>query len=309
MDKHNIIVCSKNRSVIEPNASQITVSLNNDLICKENEYWTVNIASFNMIKSFYAVQNNLNNVMNVHMKHKVTGDYDDTPYFRGIAEGNYTVRTLVKELQEKLFGLVDISYDSRLNKFLFKRAQIVAQEGFENPDDYDFYIEPLNSGVFLGLENNQKFLVPEEGAYSTNFINIAGYTSMLIKISGGVSIDNSIMNITNEYYEPSRVLAVIDLQQVAPMDSITYSNESTNTNNLYKISNNKINNFTIEIVNEDNIVFPQMSDYILNLCFEKHKEQSEITNILKFISTRINDLIFYILYAFDKMDISKPNFS
>ena len=308
MDKHNIIVCSKNRSVIEPNASQITVSLNNDLICKENEYFTVNIASFNMIKSFYAVQNNLNNIMNVYLKHKITGEYD-APYFRNITEGNYTVRTLIKELQDKLFDLIDISYDSRLNKFLFKRAQIVAQEGFADPNDYDVYIEPLNSGVFLGLENNKKFLVPAEGAYSTSFINVNGYSNMIIKISGGVSIDNSIMNITNEYYEPSRVLAVIDLQQVAPMDSITYSNHSTNTNNLYKISNNKINNFTIEIVNEDNIVFPQMSDYILNLCFEKHKEQSEITNILKFISTRINDLIFYILYAFDKMDISQPSFS
>lgn len=308
MDKHNIIVCSKNRSVIEPNASQITVSLNNDLICKENEYWTVNIASFNMIKSFYAVQNNLNNVMNVYLKHKITGEYD-TPYFRSISEGNYTVRTLIKELQEKLFDLIDISYDSRLNKFLFKRAQITANEGFENPDDYDVYIEPLNSGVFLGLENKQLFLVPEEGAYSTKFININGYSNMIIKISGGVSIDNSIMNITNEYYEPSRVLAVIDLQQIAPMDSVTYSNDSTNINNLYKISNNKINNFTIEIVNENNQMFPQMSDYILNLCFEKHKEQSEITNILKFISTRINDLIFYILYAFDNMGIGRQDFN
>lgn len=304
MDKHNIIVCSKH----EKNPSKITLSLDQDLVCKENEYFTVNIASFNMIKSFYAVQNYLNNGINVWLKNKETGIFDE-PYYRSISEGNYTVRSLIVELQKILFNLVDISYDGKLNKFLFKRLETFVNEGYENIDDYDVYIEPINSGIFLGLENGVKFLISFEGVCSTKFINVNGYNTMLLKMTGGVSIDNSVMNITHSYYEPNQVLAIIDLQQISPMDSIVFSNQNNTNNFVYKVSNKKINNFTIEIVNEENVNFPQMSDYILNLCFQKQSQQNDALDVIKYISTRLNDLIFYILYTLDKMNISEPDFT
>lgn len=302
MDKHHIIVSSKHNE----NPSKIRVSLDNDLVCKDNEYWSVKIESFNMIKSFYAVQDNLNNGLNIWLKNKTTGVFDE-PYFRAIAQGNYTVRTLITELKEKLFGLVDISYDSRLNKILFKRLEVIPDDtSYDDPNDYDVYIEAINSSVFLGIPNNEKVLITNEGVYSTTYINVNGYTTMMLKITDGISIDNSLTNITNPNYEISKVLAIIDLQQVRPMDSIILSNHN-DTN--YKITNKKINNFTIEIVNENNVSFPQMSDYVLNLCFEKKSHQNELLQVIKYISSRLNDLIFYILFAFDKMNIAEPNFS
>lgn len=304
MDKHNIIVCSKHQD----NPSKLTVTLDQDLICNENEYWTLNIASFNMIKSFYAVQNNLNNGINIWLMNKSTGMFDE-PYFRSISEGNYSVRSLILELKRIFLDLIDVSYDGRLNKFLFKRFATVVDEGYESVDDYDVFIEPINSGIFLGIDNGAKFLVTSEGVHSTKFININGYTSMLLKISGGVSIDNSIMNITNPHFEANQVLAIIDLNQVAPMDSIIFSNQNDSNNFVYKVSNKKINNFTIEIVNESNVSFPQISDYILNLCFEKKSRQNDALDVIKYISTRLNDLIFYLLYVFDRMDLSQPKFT
>lgn len=308
MDKHNIVVCSKNRTSADT-PSNVTVNLEQNLICNENEFWTVNVASFNMIKSFYAVQNNLNNGINVWLQNKSTGLFDD-PYLRLISEGNYNVKTLIAELQEKLFDLIKITYDNRLNKFLFERLPTVVSDDYENVEDYEVFIEPINSGVFLGLENNVKFHIPQgESVFSNTFVNTSGYSNMMIKISG-VSIENSIMNISNQYYQPSQVLAIIDLQQVAPMDSILFSADSLNSNNnVYKINDKKVSSFSIEIVNENNISFPQMSDFILNLCFERRSNQNEVSGVIQSILRRLNDLIFYILYVFEQMNLSQPEFS
>lgn len=300
-DKHNIIVSSKHYE----NPSKVSITLDNDLLCNDNEYWTVKVCSFNMIKSFYAVQNNLNNEFNILLKNKTTGEFDE-PYIRSIQQGNYTVRSLIKELKSKTFDLLDVSYDDRLNKFLFKRLDVVS-DGSIDINEYDVFIEPINSAVFLGIPNNEKLLITTEGVHSPNFINVNGYTTMMVKLGGGISIENSLSNVTNSHFEINKTLAIIDMQQVRPMDSIIYSHQ--NNDDSFKIYDKKINNFTIEIVNENNQTFPQMSDYILNLCFEKRTEKNEMLDVINKMLVRLNDLIFYILFAFDKMNIAEPNFS
>jgi len=300
-DKHNIIISSKHYE----NPSKVIVNLDNDLLCNNNEYWTVSVSSFNMIKSFYAVQNNLNNEFNILLKNKSTEGFDDT-YIRSISQGNYTVRSLIKELKSKTFDLLDVSYDDRLNKFLFKRLDVVS-DGSIDINEYDVFIEPINSAVFLGIPNNEKLLITTEGVHSPNFINVNGYTTMMVKLGGGISIENSLSNVTNSHFEINKTLAIIDMQQVRPMDSIIYSHQ--NNDDSFKIYDKKINNFTIEIVNENNQTFPQMSDYILNLCFEKRTEKNEMLDVIKKMLVRLNDMIFYILFAFDKMNIAEPNFS
>ena len=258
-----------------------------------------------MIKSFYAVQNGLNSEFNILLKNKTTGEFDE-PYIRSISQGNYTVRSLIKELKSKTFDLLDVSYDDRLNKFLFKRLDVVS-DGSIDINEYDVFIEPINSAVFLGIPNNEKLLITTEGVHSPNFINVNGYTTMMVKLGGGISIENSLSNVTNSHFEINKTLAIIDMQQVRPMDSIIYSHQ--NNDDSFKIYDKKINNFTIEIVNENNQTFPQMSDYILNLCFEKRTEKNEMLDVIKKMLVRLNDLIFYILFAFDKMNIAEPNFS
>lgn len=300
-DKHNIIISSKHYE----NPSKVSITLDNDLLCNDNEYWTVKVCSFNMIKSFYAVQNNLNNEFNILLKNKTTGEFDE-PYIRSIQQGNYTVRSLIKELKSKTFDLLDVSYDDRLNKFLFKRLDVVS-DGSIDINEYDVFIEPINSAVFLGIPNNEKLLITTEGVHSPNFINVNGYTTMMVKLGGGISIENSLSNVTNSHFEINKTLAIIDMQQVRPMDSIIYSHQ--NNDDSFKIYDKKINNFTIEIVNENNQTFPQMSDYILNLCFEKRTEKNEMLDVINKMLVRLNDLIFYILFAFDKMNIAEPNFS
>lgn len=83
----------------------------------DNEYFTMNPNSFNMMKSFYAIQNNLNNKFFVILEKQ--GDATQFDEFaKYIPQGNYDVRTLLKILQDICFGLINVGYDRKLDKFL-----------------------------------------------------------------------------------------------------------------------------------------------------------------------------------------------
>lgn len=294
---NNVIVCSKNRHQKNTTASFVDVKLNTPLQCGENEFFTVDLCSLNMIKSFYAIQTNLNNKFSIILE-KTGGEADEIVLY--IPDGNYDVRTLLKTLQDLCFGLITVQYDRRLNKFIYARQDLIS-DGAENIIDYDIYIKPIDCGAILGLDNNSRKLIDAEPTFSDYFVNISGYSSLIVKLDG-VSITNSYINFTSQKYDISKMLAIIDLSQVSPMDSITYT-KNDNDCNKYKISEKLISQFSLEIVNEDNLQFPQMSDYIINLVFQKHKNDLDTTTMFYAFMDRFNDLIYYITYLFQYLGI------
>lgn len=288
MNTNNIIVNSKNRASLS--SSSVNVELNTPLICGENEYFTVNIVSFHMIKSFYAIQTNLNSVFYIVLSNEV----ETNEYIRNIPSGNYNVSTLLKTLKELCFGLIEIEYNKTLNKFEFSRVEN------ENTDGYDLFIRCVNCGTVLGFENNIDTLIPIDKIVSDTFVNISGYSSLLIKLNE-LSLINSYMNLNNDRYEINKLIGIIDIASVMPMDSIILNNDCTK----YKINDKIISQFSIDITNEYNSSFPQMSDYILNLSFEKHSLPMDFNIMFNTYMTRFNDLMFYISYLFQYLGISK----
>ena len=146
MDKKNIVICSKNRG-INDTPSKLSVNLNEDLVCNEDEYFTVKLCSFNMIKSFYSVQTGLNDEFRIYLR--LNGQIDEA-YVRTIPQGNYNVNTLIETLRVVFIdNIIEPSYDKRLNKFMFKRLS--------NPisDGYDVSIVSINCGVILGTNDNE----------------------------------------------------------------------------------------------------------------------------------------------------------
>lgn len=299
MNKNNVLICSKNRS-INDSPSNITVNLDNDLICNEDEYFTVKINSFNMIKSFYSVQPGLNDEIRLYLY--LNGVVDEA-YIRYIPYGNYNVNSLIDVLKLVFIDdIISVDYDKRLNKFLFKRKQN------EISDLYDaISIVCINSGIIMGLNNNEELFINFNGVLSPNFINISGYEMMLIKFGGNVSIDNTYTNLINQFYLPSQVIGIINIQQYMPMDSIMLNNTNDNDANTFMIKSKKIHSFTIQIVNENDIEFPQMSNFFLSLCFEKHTNKNLILHGVDAIIKRMNDLMFYITYLFTYFNIGANN--
>ena len=295
MNKNNVIVCSKNRRVENVSPSSVDIELSTPLKCADNEYFTVNIQSFNMIKSFYSIQNGLNNKFFIVMKGE-NGNYVEE-FIRYIPEGNYNVGSLLIKLKELCFGLVNIEYDRVLNKFKYTKLETSDDYNIEG---YDMYIRCENCGIILGFHDGVEKLINTE-TISDYFVNVSGYTSLILKL-GGLSMSSSYINMVSSKYDISRMIGIVDIASVMPMDSIIY-NSDLGDGGKYKITDKIISRFSIDIVNENNVIFPQMSDYILNLVFEKHTHPIDYNLMFNSFMERFNDLMYYISYLFQYFNI------
>lgn len=297
METYNIIISSKNRKAGDTNSS-LSVKLDKDIFIAPDEECYVNMTSFHTVKSFYACQKGLNDHFQVLFK--VAGDDIATEIFdRYLSEGNYDVKTLMTEIKRLTNNaLFDINYDPKLNKYLYKNL-------FQ--PTIDVYIKCINSGVFFGFEDGveYKILIPDlqndiVGTYSDKFINISGYTSMIIKLEGEINIENTVSNIYNSTYQIDKVFGIFSLTDISPMDSIQYDNTNASSNFRYKILNDKIPQFTVKIVNEDGVSFTNMADWIMTLRFEKVKKFNRQLSDVKYL---LEDIQYYIKSLYSVLDI------
>jgi hypothetical protein len=201
---------------------------------------------------------------------------------RYLPEGNYDYKTLIKEIKTLTNNaLFDISFDAKLNKFLYKNL-------FQ--PTFSIYIKPISAGIFLGFQNGKEYQISAQGTYSTSFINLSGYNNMIVKLNGDVNVENTISNIYDTEYKYDKILAILNIGDVAPMDSIVYRSEG-GCMFKHKVNNIKVSSFQIEIVNEDGNVFPQMSDFILSLKFEKYRHVNKYAKMEELLS----EIRFYCL--------------
>ena len=289
MDKtFNVVISSKNKLANDTNSS-VSVKLKEDIYVSNDEELTICLQSFNMIKSFYACQNGLNNYFQVILKLPGISTPIET-YDRYLSEGNYNVNTLMAEIKlQTNNALFDISYDQKLNKYLYKN---LFQPTFE------VYIKPITAGIFFGFENGVEYKILPSGTYSSKFINISGYTHLIIKISGDINIENTVSNIYTNDYQFDKILGIIGINDVAPMDSIVYEE---NSSGMFKhqIANEKISSFSIQIVNENGVVFPQMTDWLCVLKFEKTKNVNAFENI----ESILTDINYYLASMYSYFEI------
>jgi hypothetical protein len=266
MNKTNIVVFSKNREIFKnPTPSEVDVFLSQSIECGRDEYFTISISQFHMIKSFYSIQNNLNNVFYIVLKNQNNPE-DVNEYIRAIPSSNYNVKTLLTALKALCLDLISVDYNEGLNKMVFTRIENEATAG------YDVYIRCLNCGIVLGLENGIEKMITEEGVVSDTFCNISGYTSLLIKLQG-LSIERSFINFTSKNYDVNNIIGIANIIDIEPMDVIQINNNTDCVSNKFKINSKSVQSFTIQIVNEENKEFNQMSDYILDLLIEKHSSK------------------------------------
>jgi hypothetical protein len=276
----DIVINSKNRLSTDTSSS-ITVKLKDDIYVKSEDELYLCLNSFHMIKCMYACQSGLNNHFQVIFR--LPGEPEAIEVFdRYLPEGNYDYKTLIKEIKTLTNNaLFDISFDAKLNKFLYKNL-------FQ--PTFSIYIKPISAGIFLGFQNGKEYQISAQGTYSTSFINLSGYNNMIVKLNGDVNVENTISNIYDTEYKYDKILAILNIGDVAPMDSIVYRSEG-GCMFKHKVNNIKVSSFQIEIVNEDGNVFPQMSDFILSLKFEKYRHVNKYAKMEELLS----EIRFYCL--------------
>jgi hypothetical protein len=292
MDKSNIVILSKNRDTKKnPTSSEVDIILPQSINCDRDEHFTISINQFHMVKSFYSIQNNLNNVFYIVLRSQ-TDPEDVNEYIRAIPSGAYNVKTLLTELKKLSLGLVSVDYDSILNKMKFIRIENETTVG------YDAYIKCVNCGIILGLEDGVEKLITEEGVMSDTFCNISGYNSMFIKLQG-LSLERSFVNFTSQDFGVNNIIGICDLADVQPFDIIEIKNNTDCNSNKFKINSKSIQSFTIQIVNENNQEFPQMSDYIMDICIEKHSSRNDskdFKQLFEALIKMIQTLTYYFMF-------------
>jgi hypothetical protein len=293
MEKTNIVILSKNRDINKnPTSSEVDVILPQSINCDRDEHFSISINQFHMVKSFYTIQNNLNNLFYIVLKNRADPN-DTNEYIRGIPSGMYNVKTLLLELQKLSLDLIAVDYDSILNKMKFFRIEN------DNTAGYDVYIKSVNCGIILGIENGVEKMITEEGVLSDTFCNISGYNSMFIKLQG-LSLEKSFINFTSQDFSVNNIIGICDLADVQPFDIIEIKNNTDCSSNKFKINSKSIQSFTIQIVNENNQEFPQMSDYIMDICIEKHSSRNDskdFKQLFEALLKMIQSLIYYFMFA------------
>lgn len=281
----NILISSQNRAISDKTSSVI-VNLSDDIFVNEDEELYVNMTNFHTIKSFYACQTGLNDSFKIIFKNGSGGVYETLPI--SISQGNYTVKSLAEEIKRLTNTHFELQYDSKLNKFIFKNT-------FQ--PNINVYIYCFNCGIFLGFKNGVEYKIEQTGTLSQNFINVSGYTNMIIRINGDIDIQNTLSNIQSKEFKQDKILGIFSLTDVPPMAVIKYDNFDAGYNFRYKVNNNKIPTFNISIINEDGLEFPDMAEWFMNLRFEKIKKQ---INYMEFIAKYLKDISYYVasLYAF-----------
>jgi hypothetical protein len=286
----NVVISSKNRIISNTTNQSVMVKMLDNIFPNSKDNFYVSLSSFNMIKSFYAAQNGLNTHFQVILKlpnEPIPIEIHD----RYISEGNYHIKTFIEEIKSLTNNaLFDITYDIKLNKFIYKN---LFQPTFEA------YIKPITCGIFLGFENGVEYKILPSGTYSSKFINLSGYSQMLIKVDGNLSIENTISNISGNIYEYDKILAILPLQDIQPMDSITYQNEGSSIFK-HRVSSLVLPNFNIKIVNKDGKEFPNMSDWIMMLKFEQIQKDDSQLSLLNDI---LADIRFYIMAFYSYFQI------
>lgn len=281
----NVLISSKNKTINE-SISNISYALPSGLIkCRNDEYLTVSVKNFSMIKSFFAVISNINDIFRITY---INPNNEVSHHNFYLSEGFYTIDNLIKDLNSIVQNHIIIAEAKIEFQFNYKRNSILIKKNIS--DEFgQYYFTSINCGTLLGCEDNDDYEITESGVELPSFVNLSGHSNLLIEISGDVNFESSSMNnIIYNDFKTSQILAVINLNDI-PFYGLIDAHDC----NEYKISNKAINNIRIRIINENGTEFKRLSNYILNIQFTKYSLIDKIS-ILK----AVNRLEMYLARIF-----------
>ena len=118
----NVLISSKHRHLNEE-ISNVNYALTSGLIkCRNDEYLTVSLKNFSMIKSFFAVIPNVNNAFKISF---VDPDDQITNHNFYLSEEFYSIDNLIKDLNDIVQNNIYIAEAQIGAELQFKRLRVV----------------------------------------------------------------------------------------------------------------------------------------------------------------------------------------
>ena len=268
MSKLNIYVNSKSRKSDET-ASNFSVIIPDGLLrVNKDEYFTLSVNSFYCYNDFY--QCNINsNYFTLIFRNNLNVVYLTQKLYLNI--GNPNVYDLLSDINSKLSGYLNCTYDNIKNKITYTRIYT------QTSNYYNMYINPINSGCFFGLNNNVETLISSSGTECTNPININSIRALSIGIDGDISFNNNNMesNLNNSVYKASDLIFQTSVN-VPKGYLIDYQNIDGGDSFKYTLGNNdRIKYFILSVYDQDGNTITDMTDYIIHIQFTINKKSQQ----------------------------------
>ena len=274
---HYIYISSKNRSSSEK-IYNFNVILNNPIIVNRNQGINISVVGFSMLNTDY----NLKNCSFYIQEHHFIPITNSILHTITIPDGNYSYLTLLNYLKNntEFNTYLDIEYIKERNSFKFTNKLI---EG-------NVLIISNNCDKILGIKTQ---LLVETSAESS-YINLTNYSHIIIKSNNIIFEDSTEDNINNNELCNSSILFMLDKQDIAPFQLISYRNYDKSDNYSYNIINRQISIIDLHLYNENGDELKYTNDYFLTLkfvIFNKEEIKSDIP-FLEDIRFLLMNLIF-----------------
>lgn len=275
---HYIYINSKNR-ISSEKIYNFNVILNNPIIVNKNQGINLSVDYFSMMNTDY-------NLKGISFKVDEV-DIGTTTYTYNIPDGNYSYQSLMEYLNSVLIGKIKVEYLKHRNSYKFTNL---------NYNNYDYYIKPMNAGKFLGLTGDLELTdyggiqnISKEGSY----INLTNYSHIIIKSNSILFEDNTQDNFNSKEMGNSSILFMIDRQDVAPFQLISYKN-SGGDNYSYNISNRQIATIDLQLYNEKGELLTNTDEYflVLKIVIINKEEVQPQTPFLEDIRFLLMNIIF-----------------
>ena len=279
IQKKKLVINSKKLRNINQNANNVVLNLSDGLIkCDpKNEYLELNIVSWIMKNDFY-------NTQNANNKFQITFKDDDgnvlTESIKIIEPGNYNVLEMQSKLTDILSDVCSIEYLSTLNKYKFRK----------NDNSFNAFISSISANDFIGFDNNYEYEITELGLISTNVLNMAGDSIIILEIPNIQTNPRILDNIKTGEVVPSSTVAYIVID-VPSYGLLKYQNDDGGDSFSYILMNTDIKYLNLIVRNQDKDII-EVSDYDLTLQFIVHnRNNSTQLNALKNIDKSLNKIV------------------
>lgn len=315
-------ISSQNRQENEPIYNFSIDYPDGILSCRDNETMELNVLSFDMPNNMYNINNN-NNQFEI-----ILNNTNHTKTFN-IANGNYSVKTLMTAINNLIKGNVILSetlqyyslylnkisltvrYNEAQNTYTFIPIYTLTDVDLNGTDDVwgdipkpTIYFRPTTMGKLIGLQNNVLYTVDNILGLTTGLIDLIDYNKVIIHTNNISYYYSNVENLATKSNKQflSNIIFWKSKADILPYQVIKYNNEDSGNSFVYKVENREINNLSLELKNERGEYILDAPDYIIVIQYI-FTERNDTNRLLKSIDNTIRQIFDAMLFAMNRLKL------
>ncbi len=285
---HNIFV---NSAVRRTNESLYNFSIqftNTAISANENQTIKINVISFDMMNTFYNVNENTGNNTFTITQTDTNGVSNPITTTYIIPFGNYSVLTFRDTLNSILANKVIVSYNTAQNSFTFKLHSNASPTN-------KYFIDPLNTKKLLGI--SVKTEITSVGTTGT-FVNMVNFNKVILKLNN-IDFDyfvyDCVQDKKDNLCDHSNILFWISKQDVEPFKMISYNNIDGGNSFNFNTYNKEIDVLDFSLINENGEDLKDAPSFLMSLQITIEDKEENYSKAVVKIVMLLNDIYNIIL--------------